>query len=308
MSRKVGAIARPQTDETYYAQYAGFQRDAAGKIRSFKGTKTKTNKETNETYTVAFTRVYPQYRIVTGKYAGVEFSRAIYIKGFKLISGDDGGVMFDYPGEFKPYFINDMRANGVDFAVDLLERPLFDMPVNQESVLEGVDALQLEKAREGNFVAVKLAELGDGTLVISTALDGISKVSQEVAEMLRGKIQAIPAPPTPATSPPSGPTAAVQAERQRLAEYVRYLMGVAKEAEKVDVGILQFAVRATVKGWGIKLRANVPILSLLDAGQLREVIKEVSAVLDSEKVEYAGLAPLEPEPAEEFIDAEDIQF
>lgn len=299
MSEKVGAIDRPQTDEMYYAQYAGFERDANGKIRLSQGTKTQTDKNTGETHATAYTRVFPQYRIVTGKYTGVSFVRAVYVKGFGLVPGDDGDTrpMFDYPGEFKPHFINDMRACGVDWAVDLA-RPLFNKPVTQESVLEGVDALLLEKAQEGNFVAVKLAELNDGRLVVSTALDGVSKVSQEMGEVLQAKIQTMPSPPPPA----SGPATPVQAEQQRMAEYIRYLMDVAEGAEAVDAGTLMTTVRGQIAGWGIEGRPGVPVLSLLSREQLHQVMDMVATVLMSEDATFEPWMPVPaPDEADELL-------
>jgi|GEM_PF-6927580 len=300
-----GVVEEPQAvlpPGTYFAQFRGFARKDGAIILQEK-VSTFTDKNTGEQTQRKAVKMYWRFMVVTGDRAGVEVAGSTNTKGVEIIATPKGLVpRFKAPSQYAPNFTVWAEACGLDFAVDLSR---FEIPVTMQTVLNRIERLLLEKAEQGRVVSVKIVETQDGGSWI-TWDGGVMAAPAEVAKMI--KVQA-GKPPTPR---PSDPVTPVQAEQQRLAEYIRYMIGVAVKADAVDAASLQKTIQEMVDGWGVRRQRNIPVLNLLNTEQLHEVCDFVASVLESEGVEFEPLAtPTEeavevPEPPEEPPDEWDM--
>jgi len=301
MSQRVGGMVEEEKTlppGAYFAQFSGFSRNKEGQVVLKEKTSVWTDKETGLPVSQEVIKLYWQFTVVIGTEAGSEVAGSTPLKGVNIVTTDSGPLpRFKSPGAYAPNFIGWLSACGLDFAKDLAG-PIFEIPVTNQTILDALEGILLEKAKGGHIVSLQVVELQEGVSWVSWD-GGVMRAPADVASMITPGLERSQAAP-----PPSSPATPVQAEQQRLAEYVRYLIGVAGKVEAVDVAVLQEGVKTKVKEWGIKLRPNVPLLSLLNTEQLWQVIDQVVAVLLSENVEFEGLAPLVPEPPEEFMDGE----
>jgi len=303
MSRIAGQVYEDAVlpQGTYFAQFTGFARKDGEIIL-----REKSSVFTDDDGAVQSRKViklYWQFMVVVGAEASGEVAGSTAFKGVTIVPTEAGPApRFKAPGAYAPNFIIWLDECGLDFVTDLAQ-PIFDTPLTNQTILEGLERVLLGKAHEGHIVSIKVEELPDGGAWVAWK-GGVSAAPPEVSGMITPGLER----PRPAT----GPVTPVQAEQKRLAEHVRYLMGVAADAEVVDVAILKENVRVKVKEWGIMLQPNVPILSLLNVEQLHRIVDDVVVVLLSEEVEFEGLAPLEPEPPPEdellFGDIGEIPF
>lgn len=301
MSQRVGGMVEEDVNlpgGTYFAQFIGFTRNKEGDIVLKEKTSTWTDKKTGQPVHRTVDKLYWQFVVVTGPEVGVEAVGSTAYKGVDIIPTEQGPIpRFKAPGAYAPNLIAWASACGLDFVADL-SKPIFETPLTPQTILRGMEGILLDKASEGHVVAIKVEETPDSGSWVAWE-GGVMAAPQETTEMLAPQLASLRE--ERAAKPASA--APVQAEQQHLAEYVRYLMGMAGDAEAIDIGALEENIRTQVKGWGIKLRANVPILSLLTAEQLHQVIDEVLAVLLSEEIEFE---PWTPDKTDELL--KDIPF